>query len=293
MIGKVGYKSWSRGNQLGLRVYADTIRRLRNQMRFPSQDGVFPSLDRWMRELEAGNRPVRYSRPATVMLPDKQIQQCTLTIATLPPMSPQGYVTAPIGSPFADLVVEEMGEDIEADFQSSPNAETIILRPPPLDAEINRQRRRAAGAMRRLLKSPGTGLVEQGMYFEHLEYERRISELSADLVIDWRAPYIDSNLARLREEDISCDIDVWDPQGTPQLCIEVKSLSGSPYSMFVMTRREFESRIKCRELGIQYEIVVYGFANSGMDHSGAGPNVRRVIRATDTLNSEPNSFACW
>lgn len=278
---------------MGLRVYADTIRRLRNQMRFPSQDGTFPSLDQWMRELESGNRPMRYSRPATVMLPDKQIQQCTLTIATLPPVSPQGYVTAPRGSPFANLVVEELGEDIHADFQSAPNAETIILRPPPLDTEITKQRRWSAGALRKLSKPSRIDLVEQGMYFEHLEYERRKAELSANLVIDWRAPYITSNLARLREQDISCDIDVWDSHGTPRLCIEVKSLSGSPYSTFIMTRREFESRRKCRDLGIQYEIVVYGFANSGMDHSGVGPKVRRVIRATDTLNSEPNSFACW
>ena len=293
MIGKVGYKSWSKGNQLGLRVYANTIRELRNQMRFPSQDSAFQSLDQWMRELESGNKPTRYSRPATVMLPDKRIQQCTLTIATLPPVSPQGYVTAPIGSSFANLVAKELNQDIEADFQSAPNAETIILRPPSSGTEIRKQRRWAAGALRRLSKPTRPDLVEQGMYFEHLEYERRRAELIGGLVIDWRAPFIDSNLARLREQDISCDIDVWDSAGTPQLCIEVKSLSGSPYGTFVLTRREFESRRKCRELGIQYEIVVYGFANSGMDHRGADAEVRRVIGADDTLNSEPNSYACW
>lgn len=293
MIGKVGYKSWSKGNQFGLRVYADTIRRLRTQLRFPSQDDAFPSLDQWMRELESGAQPARYSRPATVMMPDKQLQQCTLTIATLPPKSPQGYVTAPIGTSFANIVAKELNQDIEADFESSPNTETIILRPPPSDTEIRKQRRRVAGALRRLLKPTRPDLVEQGMYFEHLEYERRGVELDSDLVVDWRAPFIDSNSTRLRERDISCDIDVWDSTGTPLLCIEVKSLSGSPYGTFVLTRREFESRRKCRDLGIPYEIVVYGFANSGIDHKGAGADVRRVIGPDDTLNSEPNSYTCW
>lgn len=293
MRGQVGYKAWSGGNQTGLRIYADTIRRLRSHMRFPSQDGAFDDLDGWMVELEQGDQPSRYSRPAVVMLPNKQIQQCTLTIATLPPKSPQGYVTAPLGSNFADIVTKDLGHNVEADFQSSPYAETIILQPPPTEIEVEKQRRSASRALRKLSRPIRTDLVEQGMYFENLEYERRKVEIGNDMVIDWRVPRIDSDLPVLRAHDISCDIDVWDAAGVPKLCIEVKSLSGSPYGRFVLTRREYESRQKCRDLGIEYEIVVYGFANSGVNHARTGNDVRRVIGIDDHLNSEPYSYACW
>lgn len=293
MLGSVGYKAWSGGNQLGLRVYAETIRRLRTQMIYPSQDGEVPNLDHWLRELENGNQPARYSRPAVVMLPDKETQQCTLTIATLPPVSPQGYVTAPTGSALAALVRNNLGKNVNVDIHSSPTLETLVLQPPAVDSEVRKQRRLARRALRRLAKPSQQDLVEQGTYFEYLEFERRKLELGAGLAIDWRAPYIDSNLPLLRQHDISCDIDVWETGGAPKLCIEVKSLAGAPTSAFVLTRRELESREKCRTLGIAYEIVVYGFSQSGADHSNAGPDMRRVIELTDALNTEPDSYRCW
>lgn len=293
MLGKVGYKAWSGGNQLGLRVYADTIRRLRIQMLHPSQDGAFANLDEWLRVLESGGQPSRYSRPAVVMLPDRQLQHCTLTIATLPPKSPQGYVTAPAETPFAQLVRQNLGRDVEVDIESSQSIETLVLQPPRADLKVREQRSHAQRALRRLARPTHIDLVEQGMYFEHLEFEKRKAELGHDLTVDWRAPYIDSNLLKLREYGVSCDIDVWDRSGMPQLCIEVKSLAGAPTGAFVLTRREFESRDKCRTLGIPYEIVVYGFSRSGVDHPSAGPGVRRVIGPEDALNSEPDSYLCW
>ncbi len=293
MMGKVGYKSWSRGRQVGLRVYADTIRSLRHKLRFPSQDEAFSDLDQWMCELESGAQPARYSRPVVVMLPDKQIHQCTLTISTLPPKSLQGYVTAPAGSAFANLVAKESGKNIEADFQPSLNVDTIILHPPSTDDEIHRRRRYAVRNLRKLSRPATVDLVEQGMYFECLEYERRMAELSDDLVIDWRAPSIHSNSTMLREHDISCDIDVLLPSGTPQLCIEVKSLSGSPNGTFVLTRREFESRKKCVALGIEYEIVIYGFANTGIEHRSAGADIRKVIKLSEPLKCETKDYVCW
>lgn len=293
MLGRVGYKAWSGGNQIGLRIYADTIRKLRTQMRYESQDGAYRNLDQWLRELEGRNQPARYSRHAVLMLPDKQVQHCTLTISTLPPISPQGYVTAPVGSHFAELVERNLGENLDLDIESAPNVETLILQPPPADTEIKKQRTRARKALRRLSKPAPVDLIQQGMYFEMLEFERRKTELSDDLVLDWRSPYIDSRLEQLRELNISCDIDVWDSAGVPQLCIEVKSIACVATGAFVLTRRELESREKCRTLGIPYEIVVYGFSNSGADHSNAGSDIRRVIQMSDLLNTEPNNYLCW
>ena len=293
MIGQVGYKVWSRGGQPGLRIYANTIRALRQQMIYPSDDGSFTNLDQWLRLLEASKQPERYSRRAVVIVPTKEIFECTLTISTLPPCSPQGYVTAPTGTSLASLVFSKLGRNVNVDFESSPQAETLILEPKPLQAVVRQQVRGVRRKLRMLHQPAPKNLLAQGLYFEMVECELQSARLGTDMTIDWRAPYIDSKLPVLREQDISCDIDIWDSNGQPQRCIEVKSVVGVPTSPFSLSRRELESRHKCRSLGIEYEIVVYGFSNASIDHRKATTDMRRVIPIAEVIHEEPDSYRCW
>ena len=293
MIGRVGYKVWSRGRQPGLRIYAHTIRALRQQMVYPSDDGRFANLDQWLRLLENGQQPERYSRRAVVVAPNREIFECTLTLSTLPPNSPQGYVTAPIGTSLSTLVFSKLGRNANVDFESAPQAETLILEPRPLQAVIRQQIRGVRRKLRMLHQPTPRNLLAQGPYFEMVEYELRAATLGTDMTIDWRAPYVDSKLPALQEYDISCDIDIWDASNHPQMCIEVKSVAGVPTSPYSLSRRELKSRHKCRDLGIEYEIVVYGFSNAPIDHRNATTNVRRVISISEVIHEEPDSYRCW
>lgn len=219
--------------------------------------------------------------------------ECTITISTLPPYSPQGYVTAPIGTSFAYLVSSNLGRNVSVDFVSSPEAETLILEPVPLQKVIHQQVRGVRKKLRTLRHPIPKGLLEQGLYFEMLEYELQSATLESGLTIDWRAPYIDSRLPELRDQEIGCDIDIWDSRQKPRRCIEVKSVAGVPTSPFSLSRREFESRDKCRSLGIEYEIVVYGFSTALVNHRRATADVRRVIPITESIHAEPESYRCW
>jgi len=293
LIGRVGYKVWSRGRQPGLRIYANTIRALRQQMTYPSDDGKYANVDQWLSLLDTGKRPERYSRKAVVLTPTKDIFECTLTISTLPPRSPQGYVTAPIGTSLANLVYSRLGRNANVDFVSSPQAETLILNPKPL-ASIVRQQVRSARRKLRMLHQPAPrNLLAQGLYFEMIEYELRVATLGTGMTINWRAPYIDSKSPVLRRHNIMCDIDIWDAKRRPQQCIEVKSVAGIPTGPFLLSRRESESRHKCRSLGIPYEIVVYGFSNAPVNHKRGTADVRRVIPITEVIHEEPESYRCW
>lgn len=293
MIGAVGYKAWSGGTQMGLRIYAPTIRCLRQQMIYASDDGQFANLGEWLSALEAGQQPERYSRRAVVVLPSKEIFECTLTISTLPPCSPQGYVTAPVGTPFAQLVSSRLRSDIDVAFESSTHAETLILEPQPMQEVAHQQVKAVRKGLRKLHHRIPRSMLKQGLYFEMLEYELRTATLGHGLTIDWRVPYIDSKLPILRDHDISCDIDIWDSSEIPKVCIEVKSVAGMPTSPFHLSRREFKSREKCKGLSIEYEIVVYGFSNAGVDHRKATSNVRRVIPITEAIHAEPDGYICW
>ncbi|MBT9143998.1 MAG: hypothetical protein DDT32_02183 [Syntrophomonadaceae bacterium] len=262
-------------------------------MIYPSDNGRFANLDQWLRLLEAGKQPETYSRRAVVVVPTKEIFECTLTVSTLPPCSPQGYVTAPIGSSLANLVFSKLGRNANVDFESSPQAETLILEPRPLQAVVRQQIRGVRRKLRMLHQPAPKNLLAQGLYFEMVEYELRAATLGTDMTIDWRAPYIDSKLSVLRKYNISCDIDIWDANDQPQQCIEVKSVAGVPTSPFSLSRRELESRHKCKSLGIEYEIVVYGFSNTFINHKKATADVRRVIPIAEVIHEEPDSYKCW
>jgi len=292
LIGRVGYKLWSRGRQPGLRIYANTIRALRQQMVYSSDDGRYANLDQRLGLLEAGRQPERYSRRAVVIVPTNEIFECTLTISTLPPCSPQGYVTAPIGTSLASLVFSKLARNANIDFESSPQAETLILEPKPLESVVRQQIREVRKKLRMLHQPAPKNLLEQGFYFEMVEYELRAATIGTDMTIDWPAPYGDSKLSVPRKHDIICDIDIWDAKGQPQQCIEVKSVAGIPTSPFSLSRRELESRHKCRSLGIEYEIVVYGLSNAPIDHRGATTDVRRVIPVAEVIHEEPDSYRC-
>lgn len=64
-------------------------------------------------------------------------------------------------------------------------------------------------------------------------------------------------------------------------------MSGVPTTLLHLSRREFESREKCKGLGIEYEIVVFGLSNAGVDHRKATGDICWVIPITEAIHAEP------
>ena len=68
--------------------------------------------------------------------------------------------------------------------------------------------------------------MEVGLYFELLEYGRLKSEFTQhSYQVLHRYPSINSNIQLLKQNNISCDIDVATKDGEIVKCVEVKSVS--------------------------------------------------------------------
>jgi len=128
MIIKVGCKNWSKGSQVGLRVYAESIRALAPTLIHPSRNTDHGSLQDFLDDLDAGGKPVRYSRNVILMHKGQQAPQpATATFATLPPTSVQGYITAQRNTWFHDYITKKMDKDIEVDYQVLPDFDLVLL----------------------------------------------------------------------------------------------------------------------------------------------------------------------
>jgi hypothetical protein len=293
MPDEVGYREWTWGRQAGLRIYTETIRNLREVIHYPSVDGAFENLSEWLDRVEAGLQPARFARPIAVVLPDRQIEQARLTISVIPRRGLEGHITAPVDSAFEALVRANLSRNVEAHFESAPTIDTILLQPDAPDAICRMHERAVHRALRRLQRPVPADATAQGWYFESIEFDRRRLGAPAGYTVDWRAPWIESRLPAMRARGISCDIDIWDASQRPMVCVEVKSVAGAPTGAFVLTRRELESRDICASLQIVYEIVVYGFSRSSVDHRVGMPSVRRVVSPACCLHTEPDSYRCW
>jgi Holliday junction resolvase-like predicted endonuclease len=219
--------------------------------------------------------------------------EATATIAKHGESSVQGYITASHGSWLYSYVESRLGEDLICEYLIQPSKDLVLI---PLEGDsladiLEETETRARQKVRKCLiqkrYGPPPDAKEIGLYFEILEFELLRSQFPGpSYYILHRYPAIDSDIAFLRENDISCDIDVTTKKGNVVRCVEVKSVSGAPGSPFSLTPREWDSRVWCAKHEIPYDIVVYY-------HARCQTIERLVVPATARLKHEPSGYWCF
>lgn len=288
MFVKMGYKKWSGGSQVGLRVYTDAILRLEPLLVDPSRDGAWDALSDFLaavRRESGATSP--YSRDLQIVRQGRPGIAATLTIARHG-RTTQGYITAPIGSWLREYALQQLGRDEDLEYLVQPSRDLLVI---PgsfgkggLEAREEQDRidREVKKYCKKKKYSPPPDARRIGLYFEILEvnYLRK-----AGLAPQHRYPSITSRIAKLRRHGISCDIDVFNKRHRFVKYVEVKAVAGAVGSDFALTPREFDSREKCRTNSWSYDIVVYY-------HFGKQV-VQRVVMDIDCdLDSRPSGYWC-
>ena len=288
----LGCKRWSGGGQQGFRVYAPGIRDLVPRLVFGSTDERWDSLGDFYERVVAGEEPDAYSRAVVVWDGTRQIE-VTETIASHGRSSVQGYITAPRGSWLFDFVEANLDQDIVCDYEVQPEKDLILIPTgqqqlePVITRRVNEADRKIRAFLSRRRSGPPPDAAKIGLYFEIVEFEA----LEADLLgTDWqvqhRYPAIDSQLPILRDNNVSCDLDLIQAGTAACKCVEVKSVGGAPGSPFQLSRRENASRIWCTANNIPYDIVVYYHARLEVIE-------RRVIPVNQQLRIESSGYWCF
>lgn len=288
MFIKMGCKRWTRGTQLGLRIYTPSIRDLSNILNIPSRDQVWNSLNKFLNSLQEETTPA-YSRNILIMDGNQQQDpiEATITIAKHGHTS-QGYITAPQGTWLADFVVTNLNQNFNFEYNAGSTRDLLIVSDPTKDITAEREkqyqkiRRKVKSLNRKFHFIPPPNAAEIGLYWERKEIEFLKSQ---GFKPSHRHPYITSRIDFLRLKDISCDIDVLDEDDNFVKYVEVKAVARAPGESFNLTIKEWQSRETCRRNGCSYEIVVYY-------HVGEDILERRVITENETLINEPSGYWC-
>lgn len=285
MLLRMGCKRWTRGTQLGLRIYTDTIRRLDSSLERPSSDGRWDSLHDFIEAVKHGQvRP--YTRRILVVSRGKPGIKGTMTIAKHG-RTTQGYITAPHNTWFYGYVERNMGENHHLEFTGGRNTDLLVIpKQKDIKAELNKDEQKIHRKVAKHCKErnwkPPRKAQEIGLFYEIMEKEY-LEERG--LIAQHRYPSSWSKDARLAKRAVSCDIDVFDGTGAFLKFVEVKSLSAVPGTEFPLTVREYESRKKCARRRWPYEIVVYY-------HIGSNVLERQVIDADQKLTAVPSGYMC-
>lgn len=292
MFVKMGFKKWTRGTQIGLRVYTDTINKLSGILEFPSRDKRWKSLSDFLNviELSRGKRSIHpYSRNLKIV--NNSLSKdfsATMTIAQHN-HSTQGYITVQDGTWLSLIVKKFMNRDFYFEYISQEDIDLLIL--PNFKLDIRKQRENELNSINKevysksLRKSnivpPEANII--GLYFE-LEEVKYIAK-KEKLIPHHRFPSLNSKLPQIAKRNISCDIDVCDNQGRFVKFIEVKSIYGLSGKEFNLTINEYKSREICHKNGWQYEIVVYY-------HIGKRILKRLEITPEMKLTTRPSGYWC-
>jgi len=288
----LGCKRWSRNQQYGFRIYAPDIRRLGSILIYPSSDKKWESFDDFRDEVIAGYYPEAYSRSVVISDGGNSIN-VVATFATHG-RTFQGYITAPLSTWLMNYVTNRMGLDLKCEYFVHTDQDYILI---PAEGksiyeELDKKDKMGKKKVRKLLKKsqgsiPEQNAIEIGLYFEVLEFERLKSEFpQSSYQVLHRYPSINSSIHLLRQNNISCDIDVASNAGEIVKCIEVKSISMGEETPFNLTIREWDSRSWCRKHNIPYEIVVYYHFRYQMIK-------RVVIEVGDKLKRRPSGYFCY
>lgn len=288
----LGCKRWSWDRQYGFRIYAPDIKRLGSILVHPSSDGKWSSFNDFRDRVIAGYYPEAYSR-SVIISNGKNSIEVSATFATHG-RTFQGYMTAPLNTWLMDYVKNRMGLDLKCEYLVHKDQDYVLI-PAEVKSvydELDKKDKIGKRKIRKLLKKsqgsiPEQKAIEIGLYFEVLEFERVKSEYpSPSYQVLHRYPSINSSIHLLKQNNISCDIDVATSAGDIVKCIEVKSTSMSEETPFNLTIREWDSRLWCRKHNIPYEIIVYY-------HFRYQIIKRVVIEVGDKLKRRPSGYFCY
>lgn len=246
MLVRMGCKKWTRGTQLGLRIYTDTINRLATILNYPSNDNVWSSLTDFIKALKYGKTICPYSRDLLLISQGKQGIMCTMTIAQHG-RTTQGYITAPHNTWLYRYIYSHIGRDYELEYVQSYKSDLLVIPrhgdtiQPELKNDLKRINKQVSQycVTNRLFMPPNR--LEIGLYYEIKEKEYLESQ---GLVVSHRYPYLNSKEPSLFSRQISCDIDVFDVSKRFLKFVEVKSVTASPKAPFNISINEFNSRKK-------------------------------------------------
>ena len=138
----IGPKQWTWDRQRGLRIFADSIRQLSGELRFPDRRGIYTSLQDFLDTIDASagsaNRPRVFSRPVLVVRRGEITLSCTTSISDNTDRRPgalqghrnpsvQGYITAPEETWFYDWVHQRIGSRVQFDYLATPAVDFIVV----------------------------------------------------------------------------------------------------------------------------------------------------------------------
>lgn len=287
----LGCKRWSRNRQYGFRLYVPGIKRLGTILTYPSSDNYWDSFDEFGEQVIAGHLPKAYSRSVTISNGANSIT-VTATFAHHGNTF-QGYITALKNTWLMDYVTNRMDIDLQCEYLVRSDKDFILIpfEDNSVHEELDKKDKIGKRKVRKLFKKshgvPKQNIAEVGLYFELLEYEKLKSEFRrSSYQVLHRYPSINSNIQLLKQNNISCDIDVATKTGEIVKCVEVKSISLDEEAPFNLTLREWDSRVWCHRHKIPYEIIVY--------HHFRYQNINRVvINVEDKLKRRPSGYFCY
>lgn len=287
MLVQMGCKKWTRGTQLGLRIYTDTIRKFESILNSPSNDNKWETLVDFMKALKQGNKVRPYSRNILLVARGKVGIECTMTIAKHG-RTTQGYITAPHNTWFYKYVQSNIDENFEYEYVQSHKIDLLVIpkHGSRIQKEIEKDAKEISKKVNQYCKVNKVyippNLKEIGLFYEIKEREFLESQ---GFIVRHRYPYLESSHPDLIVKQVSCDMDVFDDVGNFVKFVEVKSLTATPGTEFNISRNEFESRKKCQTKNWSYEIVVYY-------HFGNNIIKRHVINLNDKMIVYPSSYWC-
>lgn len=288
MLVKMGCKKWTRGTQLGLRIYTNTIKNLEPLLNVSSNDQKWAKLGDFIKAVEKRLMIIPYSRDILIVSRRKREINGTMTIARHG-RTTQGYITAPHKTWFYAYVQQNMNENYYFEYISALKTDLLVIpkHKSNIQLESNKDEERIHRRVTSYCRKQKRGLPakanEIGLFYEIMEKEH-LEKMGFKPY--HRYPSLQSKDPKLLKRDISCDIDVFNKKGEFVKFVEVKSVSAAPGTEFNLTIKEHESRKKCGKKKWPYEIVVYY-------HIGSNVIKRQVISLSDKLLALPSGYICY
>jgi len=284
----MGCKKWTRGTQLGLRIYTDAIQKLIPILNTPSSDNRWPSLVDFLNVLKIQKAVPAYSRNILIISQSKKHIMGTMTIAKHGKTT-QGYITAPYKSWLYRYIVKNMNKNFSFEYIPHIKIDLLVIPKHKNDilAELKNDRKKIQKQTFRYCRRKNLSFPpnakEIGLFYEIKEKEYLEDK---GFIVYHRYPYLQSNIPALMKKNISCDIDVFGSNNKFKKFVEVKAVAAAPGAEFNVTLSEYTARKKCKKENWNYEIVVYY-------HVGSNIIKRQVINVKENLSFLPSGYICF
>jgi len=227
----MGFKKWTRGQQIGLRIYTPSINKLTEVLILPSQDKKYKALKEFIHTVTSAKKRTGippYSRRIEIFSNDmKNNLETTLTIAQHN-HSTQGYITIGWNNWLTKIAQRYINRDFFFEYIVGNEKDLLILLDFRIDIQEQRENERAKliKVVDKKFRRVPVGLDKIGLYFElkevkHIKQKEKLNP-------SHRYPYLESRNESIRGRNISCDIDVFDTKGRFIKFVEVKAVYGVP-----------------------------------------------------------------